>query len=80
MESKKIKGWTEAEANFRIQLRKAAQNPFAAVNAVERVEFDPLWKEWVIITEYGDTPVMMSRKPRQGLKQNWRVKPLEQAK
>ncbi len=68
-----MSGWTKNEAEWKVQGHLMAQSPFAANNALMRVEFDEQWGEWVIWSKYANAPATVSRKPRQGLKAKWRI-------
>jgi hypothetical protein len=61
------KGWTEAEARQRVSLR-AFRARELRIPREETVVMDPLWKEWVIVTQHHDGRAQeIHRKPRRGL-------------
>ncbi len=62
------KGWTEQEAKNQARLWETI---YSRSEAVYRIEWDVTWDEWVIVSRLGQDATVQ-RKPRRGLRQNWR--------
>jgi len=70
------KGWTQQEAQQRVSLRAFRARELRAQRQ-ETVVLDPVWGEWVIVTNHRDgRPVEINRKPRQGLRVTYRTERL----
>jgi hypothetical protein len=65
-----MSGWTKSEAQDRARLWELM---YSRSEAMHHVEYDLTWGEWVVISQHPGQDATVQRKPRRGLRQNWRV-------